>query len=659
MTTTPLQEPDTIHPSLECDLVMKGGITSGIVYPPAVFELARQYRFRAIGGASAGAIAAAITAAAEYSRQNRQKTGVAAGGFMQLLQESTEITEVDASGESGLSRLFRPIRRTAPLLNVANFALKGIKANKNFVGKGIQRFIAALIRYMPLWFCGGMAVFAALVWALAWLPSGSLNRTGDLWTALWGLLVLGVLLAGGILGGVAGLVIILLREVGSNGFGICSGMSDDTNNSKGYLTQWLCDVTQRIAGLPTGKGAKPLTFGDLEAMGITLRMMTTNVSQGQPYALPFDQNVWVFKKSEWRKLFPDYVYDHLETTGRSGNTITFDEKADYCFLPSAADMPIAVAARMSLSFPVLISAIPLYTISGEGYSAGKKAKKEGNPFNIEKFLQKNWFSDGGMSSNFPIHFFDAWLPGRPTFGINLGSLPFEKGDTAIATDQMAQAEALAPKGISPESSGPESKTVSIPPDSVVLPRANDFPARPWQSINTLLGFGSALIFTMKDYKDNLQAVMPSYRERIVEVRLSHKEGGLNLNMPQETLDEVKEKGKQAGKMLVNRYVDGPGWPHHQWTRYLVLMGQLERELLNLKFKLSSGTVDIDKLVEAERASSGPDAFPYRRSDAVWVKEANEIMERLEELLAKMPETSEVYTADCPKPEGSLRITPKG
>lgn len=48
----------------ECDLVMKGGITSGVVYPPAVLELATRYRFRSIGGSSAGAIAAALAAAA-------------------------------------------------------------------------------------------------------------------------------------------------------------------------------------------------------------------------------------------------------------------------------------------------------------------------------------------------------------------------------------------------------------------------------------------------------------------------------------------------------------------------------------------------------------------------------------------------------------------
>ena len=54
-----------------CDLVMKGGITSGIVYPNAVLSLARQYRFKNIGGTSAGAIAAAVAAAAALGDRRR------------------------------------------------------------------------------------------------------------------------------------------------------------------------------------------------------------------------------------------------------------------------------------------------------------------------------------------------------------------------------------------------------------------------------------------------------------------------------------------------------------------------------------------------------------------------------------------------------------
>jgi hypothetical protein len=57
-------------PKLECDLVIRGGITSGIVYPGAIAKLAETYNFRSIGGTSAGAIAAAATAAAAYGAKH-------------------------------------------------------------------------------------------------------------------------------------------------------------------------------------------------------------------------------------------------------------------------------------------------------------------------------------------------------------------------------------------------------------------------------------------------------------------------------------------------------------------------------------------------------------------------------------------------------------
>ena len=41
----------------ECDVVMKGGITSGVIYPHAVCQLATTHRLRSVGGTSAGAIA--------------------------------------------------------------------------------------------------------------------------------------------------------------------------------------------------------------------------------------------------------------------------------------------------------------------------------------------------------------------------------------------------------------------------------------------------------------------------------------------------------------------------------------------------------------------------------------------------------------------------
>src|SRR5688572_11289260 len=95
-----------------CDLVMKGGITSGVVYPPAVLKLSETYRFCRIGGTSAGAIAAALTAAAEYGRD--EKDGAGRGGFERL----TAVSETIGS-DNFIRNLFQPSRKTAPLMQTA------------------------------------------------------------------------------------------------------------------------------------------------------------------------------------------------------------------------------------------------------------------------------------------------------------------------------------------------------------------------------------------------------------------------------------------------------------------------------------------------------------------------------------------------------------
>ena len=70
--------------------------------------------------------------------------------------------------------------------------------------------------------------------------------------------------------------------------------------------------------------------------------------------------------------------------------------------PGPEALPLVVMARMSLELPGLIAAVPLYAVDRNGDQA----------------VVRHLFSDGGISSNFPMHFFDALLPSRPTFGIN-------------------------------------------------------------------------------------------------------------------------------------------------------------------------------------------------------------------------------------------------
>jgi hypothetical protein len=100
----------TDEPTRYCDLVMKGGITSGIVYPNAVLALARDFRFKNIGGTSAGAIAAAASAAAAVGDRKHVASGAggpAPGmlGFEGLKQVSRQL-----STEGFIYGLFQPAR---------------------------------------------------------------------------------------------------------------------------------------------------------------------------------------------------------------------------------------------------------------------------------------------------------------------------------------------------------------------------------------------------------------------------------------------------------------------------------------------------------------------------------------------------------------------
>jgi len=45
------------NPSRTCDVGIKGRITSGIVYPKAIYQMATDFLFVNLGGTSAGAIA--------------------------------------------------------------------------------------------------------------------------------------------------------------------------------------------------------------------------------------------------------------------------------------------------------------------------------------------------------------------------------------------------------------------------------------------------------------------------------------------------------------------------------------------------------------------------------------------------------------------------
>src|SRR5579885_1153976 len=105
---------DPPAPVRQCDIVMKGGVASGLVYPRAIACLARQYRFHSIGGTSAGAIAAALTAAAEYRRSRGQFV------FDELAELPAWLGSPCASAPgANLFNLFQPQKKMRRLFRIA------------------------------------------------------------------------------------------------------------------------------------------------------------------------------------------------------------------------------------------------------------------------------------------------------------------------------------------------------------------------------------------------------------------------------------------------------------------------------------------------------------------------------------------------------------
>jgi len=213
----------------------------------------------------------------------------------------------------------------------------------------------------------------------------------------------------------------------------------------------------------------------------------------------------------------------------------------YFALPRGEDLPVLVATRMSLSFPVLLSAVPLYTVRRS--AVDRLAKTNHRSLN-QADLQRTGFSDGGLASNFPIHFFDSWLPRHPTFGIQLTDLPPEESRSAHGPRDREpgichpREEA---RGCGAGRGGTRDR-----PDGL-LPRGGDMIDPEWRPIDGWGDFGLAVIHTLHDAHDNLLSSLPGYRERVVQVRLSSDEGGLNLTMPRATVRRVMAMGDEAGK----------------------------------------------------------------------------------------------------------------
>ena len=288
--------------------------------------------------------------------------------------------------------------------------------------------------------------------------------------------------------------------------------------------------------------------------------MTTNVTHRRPERMPWTHHQLLFDPDELRRLFPERIVAWLEThpppiaEGREGERRrrTLDALAPLRPLPDPDDLPVVVAARMSLSFPLLISAVPLHALdltrerTREALAAVEKGDTPAHPLEAPVC----WFSDGGITSNFPVHFFDTPLPTRPTFAIDLDG--FHPDHPRVAD---------------------EAKNVYLPSSNAGGLLDTWHRLDPTPGLGSVSGFLGGIVRTMQNHVDAALTHQPGYRDRIVHVHVAHDEGGMNLAMPPEVIEALTHRGQAAGRALVERFAETPGtaaglsWDNHRWVRY--------------------------------------------------------------------------------------------
>jgi predicted acylesterase/phospholipase RssA len=579
-----------------CDLVMKGGITSGVIYPAAAYELAQKYSFKNIGGTSAGAIAAAVVAAAELGRRrgSRASENVQQKAGFEVVKALSR--EVASNGK--LLKLFTPDPQTAKIFQV----FLNVMGRRGVIGKllvAITGSLFATLLVSSICFCIGLALPTILFSLAKWHSfrgCGVLVSMHPVICLLSGL-PLGLFLA--LVGSLISGTLDTIKALASNSFGMCSGMARSSRD-EASLTEWIDQQIQAAAGLDTN--AKSVTFGDLwhappyetEApkkeetdRTINLEVVTTSLTEGRPYSVPFQDGALYFDEDELSKLFPARIIRELKESSERARQekaslpagqqskrpyrsvcSPSDEKKILIRLPENTDLPILVATRMSLSFPGLLSAIPFYRVD---YTL-KRNQDEGAVESDSRVGTKVWFSDGGICSNFPIGFFDSPLPRWPTFGINLTSAP----STSCA------------------------KNVDRPPEkfvSMLKPAAparivwNDLGDAVWNPdgvieqrhpLDCIARFAHAIMNTMQNWRDNIQAIAPGYRDRIASVQLCNDEGGLNLNMPNDLINALTSRGRVCGETL-NKF----DFSQHIFTRFRISVCALEDYLLTMDKNFST------------------------------------------------------------------------
>jgi predicted acylesterase/phospholipase RssA len=441
------------------------------------------------------------------------------------------------------------------------------------------------------------------------------------------------------------------------------------------LVPWLNDCLNALAGLPDDQ---VLRFGHLwsgldyhkqrhakdtsewrqmsenpNRRLINLELMTTDLTQQRPFRFPLDatadrddgtadhdlDQLWVCVdqlRDVESQMFPKSILDALSETEYQDVQDRDGTKRRLHKLPQPWDLPVIFAVRISMSLPALFQAVRLYRIRKPAPiqdDFGRTLIDDGKPLTLLSPLdsaQELWFSDGGITSNFPVHFFDNSLPRWPTVSLNLGIHPEE-----------------------------------APHQDIWLPQDWDDLNIPVRALGSSgWAFGQAIFNTAMSWRDSLQSALPGYRNRIAQVRTSPGEGGANLFMPREIIASMALRGALAGARLRTRFANESEWDRFRWLRLRTALSNMEKlrasthERRGFYADALATECWLDDL--ETRFSDKPadkDLLWYAPYEGFWPKAAR-LLNTFADSYRPAEDPENVMTGGTPRPEPVIRQVPR-
>ncbi len=610
------------------DLTMRGGTTSGVVYPLAVCEIARAARVRSVGGASAGAVAAAATAAAELGR-SRLAAGlvvpdeVAPGhvrpGYAGLAGTLAWLAEVDEPDDGPerhrLAALFQPAAQSRPLWRVVQAVLQGrtgLAAARTLVAFGWAWTVGIVVAVLV-----AVATTAGLLTGSATLPRAGAVLTG-----------LGLLTVGGVAVGLAvragGVHRRTQREV----------------RARTPAQQALLDVT---SAAPAPRPGLPRLAASSALVGVALLVLAgpRALLAGVPVALALAVVVVALLAVPALRVLGDvrargygllggasttpgaprplvtWLDETLsELAGQPGRSLTFGDLwwGDGACDPAATTDPQRrrvnlelvcsdLTAQRALRFP--LTADPLHVQHDDlvplvgpdlaarlcpAATAVPTRTADGTPLVLHPLpapgevpvvlAVRTSLAVPGLFTAVRVYRLRPPAPVRDDLGAGLGSTtgpltwpPFTEAVPAWLSDggitsnfPVELFDTLLPQWPTLGlEHGPHPE--GFEHQDVWLPRDWEAPLPPSRPVGaSALGLLGAVLDTARSWRDRANTASPATRGRVAWVREHPGEGGANLDAGRDVVASLGLRGALAGARLRQRYRTGGAGPSPSWSR---------------------------------------------------------------------------------------------